>query len=58
VPLRARDRTDAGLDDDDRVRRVGEAIVLGDDTELHLEADGHRPLVDGLPGMGRPGVDV
>ncbi len=57
VPLRARHRADAGLDDDDRVRRVGEAIVLGDDTELHMEADGHVPLVDGLPGTGRPDLD-
>ena len=24
--------------------------MLGDDTELHLEADGHGPLVDGCPG--------
>jgi hypothetical protein len=31
--------------------------VLGDDTELHMEADGHVPLVDGLPGTGRPDLD-
>ena len=50
VALRARDRTDARLDHDERVGRVGEAVVLGDDAELHLESNGQSgPLVIGGP---------
>ena len=44
VALGARDGTDARLDDDERVGRVGESVVLGDDAELHLEPYGHPGL--------------
>ncbi len=44
VALRSRDGSDARLDDDDRVGRVGYAIWLGNDAELHLETDGHAAL--------------
>ena len=44
MALGARDGPDARLDDDERVGRVGEAVVLGDDAELHLESDGHAGL--------------
>ena len=44
VALRARDRADARFDDDERVRRVGESVVLGDDAELHVESYGHPGL--------------
>jgi hypothetical protein len=44
VPLRARHRTHARFDDDERVRRVGEAIVLGDETELQLESGAQAGL--------------
>ena len=48
MPLRARDRTHARLDDDEGVGRVGEAVVLGDDAELHLQSNGQSgPLVVG-----------
>ena len=44
VSLRPRDGSHARLDDDDRVGRVGYAIWLGNDAELHLETDGHAAL--------------
>ena len=44
MALGARHRADARLDDDERVGRVGEAVVFGDDAELHLESDGHAGL--------------
>ena len=44
MALRARDGTDARLDDDERVGRVGESVMLGDDAELQLEPDGHPGL--------------
>ena len=44
VALRPRDGTDARFDDDERVGRVGESIMLGDDTELHVEPYGHPGL--------------
>jgi hypothetical protein len=45
VALRASHRTDARLDHDQRVGRVGESIVLRDDTELELEPNGHPSLL-------------
>ena len=50
MPLGPRDGTDARLHDDEGVRRIGEAIMLGHDTELQLQSDGHAGLsmrVDG-----------
>src|SRR5687767_1107331 len=41
VAFRAGHRAIAGLDDDDGVRGVREAILLGNHTELHLEPGGH-----------------
>ena len=61
MALRARDGADARLDDDERVGRVGEAVVLGDDAELHLESDGHPglsclgPYGPGMAGTGGRG---
>ncbi len=36
VALGARDGTNARFDDDERVGRVGESVMLGDDAKLHL----------------------
>ena len=44
VTLGSRDGTDARFDDDERVGRVGESIMLGDDAELHVEPYGHPGL--------------
>ncbi|HEY8818515.1 MAG TPA: hypothetical protein VIM25_06815 [Candidatus Limnocylindrales bacterium] len=44
MTLRTGDRTNARFDDDERVGRVFEPVVLGDDTELHLEPYGHPGL--------------
>ena len=40
VALRPRDGTDRRLDHDDGIGRVGNAVLLGDGTELQLQADG------------------
>ena len=42
VALRPRDGADGRLDDHDGVGRVGELVLLGDGTELQLEADGQE----------------
>src|SRR5207249_3537197 len=52
MALRPRDRADRRLDDDDGVRRVGGAVGLGDDAELHLETDGQVRVSRGLWGAG------
>ena len=44
VSLGAGDRADIRLDDDERVGRVGDAIGIGHDAELHLEPNGHAGL--------------
>ena len=44
MTLGPRDGTDARFDDDERVGRVGESIMLGDDAELHVEPYGHPGL--------------
>ena len=44
VALRARHRTDARFDHDERIRRVRESVVLGDESELQLESGGHTAL--------------
>ena len=44
MTLRARHGSDARLDDDERVGRIGEAIVFGNDAEFHLEPYGHPGL--------------
>jgi hypothetical protein len=45
VTLRACDGTDARFNDDERIGRVGESIVLGDHAELHVEPYGHPGLM-------------
>jgi hypothetical protein len=44
VALGARDRPDARFDDHERVGRVGESVVFGDDADLHVEPYGHPGL--------------
>ncbi|MEJ7696754.1 MAG: hypothetical protein WKF78_09120 [Candidatus Limnocylindrales bacterium] len=44
MALRARHGAHARLDHDERIRRVGQAVVLGDESELQLETGSHAGL--------------
>ncbi len=44
MPLGAGDGAHARLDHDERVGRVVETVVLGNDAKFQLESDGHPGL--------------